>query len=294
MPVTPSSPPFSCWVYFPDGCPIQADFNPAIDVWLRDDWGEANANAGTQRGCAGRADDFNGWCSVGSVRSYYVGAAPPNWAARGRDTPFSFPFELHAFAEEIWLRFDGERNAQGRPLRLKGTNWAGFQASGCVHELWRHGVQEYVDFLVAHRFNAVRLPLSAALVTANSFRVWGSRCGAGYSGWETLDILDDVLTRLRDAGIFVMLDMHTLTHPESTHGAWCVTTPCTPSNDGLIFNAWEVLARRYCSYPNVIMADVYNEPWEPTWTQWRDFVQRIGSQILGDCPRWLIVAEGDS
>lgn len=45
-----------------------------------------------------------------------------------------------------------------RPLHLKGANWAGMQADGCVHELWKYDVQAYLDYLSRNGFNAVRLP----------------------------------------------------------------------------------------------------------------------------------------
>ena len=38
-------------------------------------------------------------------------------------------------------------------------------------------------------------------------------CGE-YNGQISLAVLDDVLTRLRDAGMFVMLDMHVIDFPE--------------------------------------------------------------------------------
>ena len=68
--------------------------------------------------------------------------------------------------------------------------------------------------------------------------------------------------------------------------------PCTEVGERLIFDAWAVLAQRYCTYPNVILADVFNEPHSADWPSWKSFVERIGTQILNQCPRWLIVAQG--
>ena len=117
-------------------------------------------------------------------------------------------------------------------------------------------MQAYVDFLVTHRFNAVRLPLSATLVNSNT-AASSSQCG-DYSGQATLAVLDDVLTRLRDAGIFAVLDIHTLSHPESNEGLWCGGgTSCTASSEEPLVSAWTRLAQRYCtSHPNVIGADL--------------------------------------
>lgn len=152
-------------------------------------------------------------------------------------------------------------------------------------------------------FNAVRLPLNAAIVTARSWRINGDYiCGAAYEGFESLDVLDDVVDRLRAAGIFVALDVHTLTLPEHNQPLWCLREPsqgCGDDDEDLIFSAWRVLAQRYCSSPNVILADLFNEPYQATWTgagtggtDWGDFARRMGDFVLGLCPRWLIIVEG--
>jgi aryl-phospho-beta-D-glucosidase BglC (GH1 family) len=206
---------------------------------------------------------------------------------------FSVPFRVSAHSAKLWIAPDAAlaspsdtNSLAWRELRIKGSNWAGFQASGCVHEMWKHGVGEYVDFLVENNFNAVRLPLAAPLVNQSSWKV-GGLCGDDWNGRETLHVLDEVVGRLRRAGIFVMLGMHTTTHPEGNQGSWKVH-----GTDALIFDAWTKLAERYCPYNNVILADVFNEPHGEKWSSWRGFVQRIGDAILGKCPRWLIAAEG--
>jgi endoglucanase len=137
-------------------------------------------------------------------------------------------------------------------------------------------------------------------VTASSWQIAGDYiCGASYEGMESLDVLDDVLGKLRTAGIFVALDVHTLTSPEHNQALWCLSDGgCDGASEQLIFSAWEKLASRYCSFPNVILADLFNEPYHATWagqvggSDWGDFAQRMGDFVLGLCPRWLIMAEG--
>ena len=229
-------------------------------------------------------------------------------------TPFATPFAVKANSGRIWIRAefsDPQEAASWTPLIMKGANWAGFQtATGCVHELYKYDVTEYVQFLHVNGFNAVRLPLAAPIVTwgrhghhwkdhpsapkpyrpGEGYRV--ARCGR-YNGMLSLDVLDDVLDRLRNAGIFVMLDMHTIDFPDGNQGTWCSDWGrCGPGSEQLIWDAWETLARRYCSVPNVILADLFNEPHESQWPQWRSFVQRMGTQVLTWCPRWLIAAQG--
>ena len=88
-----------------------------------------------------------------------------------------------------------ESGGQPARLHIKGANWAGLQAGGCPHQLWSgNTVDQYIAFLVLHRFNAVRLPLSAWWVNENANV--GSQCGA-YSGQPALTVLDDLLVRLQ-------------------------------------------------------------------------------------------------
>ena len=105
------------------------------------------------------------------------------------------------------------------------------------------------------KINAVRLPLSAPILTWKSPGFTSNfRCGE-YNGWKALDILDDVVRRLRESGIFVMFDIHTLDHPEANDPLWCQWEPCNQDSEKLIFDAWKILAQRYCASPNVILAD---------------------------------------
>ena len=267
------------------------------------------------RACAGgRGNHSDSGVPVG--RRAAAGAARmPDTAAAVDWQPlplnFSTPFSVKAGNGRLWIRAEWEeQDNDWRELKLKGANWAGFQTgTGCIHELWRHpNVTTYVDFLSEHHFNAVRLPLSAAILTwalnghrwkdnphAQSYEGPGMpyrptrSCGM-YNGMLSLDILDDVIRRLRDAGIFVMLDLHTL-ELDGNPGMWC-DGPCDEAGEQLINDAWGVLASRYCSFPNVILADVFNEPWASSWTDWASFVGRIGARILEQCPRWLVVAQG--
>lgn len=114
---------------------------------------------------------------------------------------FSTPFRVSSSGGHLWIEPEADSSLRER-LHIKGANWAGFQQGGCPHILWEYDgrrtlVQDYVEFLTRHSFNAVRLPLSSVLVNANG--PVASNCGEAYSGQSTLSVLDDVLTRLRDA-----------------------------------------------------------------------------------------------
>ena len=181
---------------------------------------------------------------------------PPTGVA---SPPFTTEFTVSSTEGHLWIHPNNNPSLRER-LYIKGANWAGFQADGCPHELWRsYRAQDYVDFLSQHQFNAVRLPLNSVIINSNG--VVGSACGE-YNGQPTLAILDDILTRLRTAGIFVVLDMHTSVYPEANTPLWCGSaSSCTAADEAPIRQAWETLAQRYCnSHPNVIGADLYNEP----------------------------------
>ena len=190
-------------------------------------------------------------------------------------------------------------NIPSSELFIKGANWAGFQNGGCPHELWKHSVPEYISFLTDNDFNAVRLPLNAAIV--NSDMIVDSNCSE-YNGQRSLDVLDDVLTKLKAANILVVLDMHTITYPEANQGLWCdSTTACDATNEAPIFDAWATLANRFCSkHLNVIGADLFNEPYLGTWgtgnadTDWDSAATRLGNAVLSRCNRWLVMVEGAS
>ena len=206
------------------------------------------------------------------------------------------PFRLTSTLGALWIE-PLEDAALRTRLHLKGANWAGFQADGCPHALWSGTtVDAYISFLVRHRFNSVRLPLSSVLVNDNT--AVGFNC-AGFRGQSTLLVLDDVLTRLQAAGILVVLDMHTSVQPEANTGLWCGRhTECTAEAEAPILRAWQTLARRYCAYPNVIAADLYNEPFTATWgvgsatQRWDLAAARLGNAVLAECPRLLIFVEG--
>jgi len=136
-------------------------------------------------------------------------------------------------------------------------------------------------------------------VLVNANEPVAASCGA-YSGLPTLQVLDDVLTRLRAAGIFVLLDMHTTVLPESNHGLWCGHgSTCSSTSEAPLRQAWETLAYRYCaSHPNILGADLYNEPHQATWgvgdegKRWDLAAVRLGNAVLAQCAKWLVVVEG--
>ena len=143
-----------------------------------------------------------------------------------------------------------------------------------MEEMYSITAQKYIDFLVEHEFNAVRIPLSViSVLQSDHFRLDHRSCGE-YGGAHYLDMLDHISQRLAQAGIFLMFDMHTLSFPEENNALWCVpendADGCSegtdmkaplsqPGTDQPLLRAWQAIATRFCSHRNVFMADIFNE-----------------------------------
>ena len=149
-------------------------------------------------------------------------------------------------------------------LHLKGVSWFGFETStACVHELWAHSLDAYLNFLVTHEFNAIRLPLAIDNVLNNpGLSHWECRTGG-----RSLDFLETVVSKASQRGILVMLDMHRTRADvwPTDHGLWCDVgadepMACTDENEQSLWDAWTTIATRFCDQPNVFAADLFNEP----------------------------------
>ncbi len=200
---------------------------------------------------------------------------------------------------------------------LKGANWFGAAGTrACMEDMNRVAPSAFISFLVQHQFNAVRIPLSVPYVLDPTRRAARGQCGE-YSGWRYMDMIVHITQRLAQAGIFVVFDMHTVVFPEHNSPLWCIPgrrqTGCllgdparsarsqTASVQPLL-QAWTIMAQRFCSHRNVIMADLYNEPYGAHWgsqaygypdsTDWATTAELVGNAVLNVCPRWLIMVEG--
>lgn len=240
----------------------------------------------------------------------------PPWS-----TPFTTPFSLSARDGKLWIQRDGERSAV--ELQLRGASWFGFEGPHmCPGETRRHSPDKYIKFLVDHGYNAVRLPLTASEILENpkldgTRQIFATHCAREMLGHRYLDNVYNLVVKLKRAGIFVMLDMHL--RSGSTKHLWCqptdATVGCTEGSPGSdlydaasdwpVRQAWATLAHRFCEEPNVVMADLFNEParlgdatvhWAkpgaPPGLDWRAFATRLGNEVLAVCPRWLIAVQG--
>jgi len=188
-------------------------------------------------------------------------------------------------------------DATGAPVILAGVNWFGFETeTHVVHGLWARGYDQYVDQIAALGYNTIRLPWSVAAIrstTTSSINTWAG-ANADLAGRTPLEVMDTIIQAAEERGLLVLLDNHRLNDvaiPELWYG------------DGYSeqdwIDAWTDLATRYADQPNVIGADLKNEPHgAATWgtgdvaTDWRLAAERAGNAIGEIAPEWLIVVEG--
>jgi endoglucanase len=206
----------------------------------------------------------------------------------------------HARAPVPPLSTDGARivDAEGRTAILQGVNWFGFETSShVVHGLW---TRDYRDVLAQIReagFNTIRLPFS--LEALESRTVSGIDFSAGKNaplrGRTPLQALDAVIDAAARERLLILLDNHSLSDDAYQHPLWYGDGGYT-EDDWVA--AWRRLAARYAHRPNVVGADLKNEPHGPaSWgtggpADWRRAAERAGSAIGAIAPDWLIVVEG--
>mgnify|MGYP006271644471 FL=1 len=185
----------------------------------------------------------------------------------------------------------------GRPVVLRGISWFGMETETHVpHGIWARDYKETLAQIRGTGFNLIRLPWSVnAIRSANVGGIDFSKgANAELQGLGPLDVLDRIVAEAGRQGLFVLLDCHRLDDvkiPELWYG------------DGFTeedwIEAWRTMARRYGKAPNVIGADVKNEPHgAASWgtddpkTDFRLAAERCGDAILEITPHWLIVVEG--
>jgi endoglucanase len=188
-------------------------------------------------------------------------------------------------------------DARGRTVVLKGVNWFGFETSNhVVHGLWSTDYRAMLAKVRRLGFNTLRIPFSIEALrseTLNGVDFANGR-NAALRGAAPLEALEVVVREAGRQGLLVLLDNHSGPDNAYTEGLWHGSRY---SEDDWVAT-WRMLARRFGDVPNVIGADLKNEPHgEATWgtggpTDWRRAAERAGNAVLELAPHWLIVVEG--
>ena len=205
-------------------------------------------------------------------------------------TPLSMPVvEFKSSDGTLWMN--------GAPLVIKGANWFGFEESNSiVHGLWTSmTINDALDFLVEHDFNALRIPFSVSTVLSNPTPSKSDLVSEPtLVGKSMLDIMQVVITKAAERNLLVLLDNHRLRPSAGITDLWY--DDVTGESD--VIAAWKVLGTQFCGQWNVMGADLKNEPhgiaeWGTgSVKDWRLGAERLGNSVLAICPKWLIFVEG--
>jgi endoglucanase len=215
-------------------------------------------------------------------------------ADRAQQVNTGIAFPLHTSGAQIV-------DSDGNPVKLNFVNWYGAESPDfVVGGLAYQPISEIIDQIVSMGFNGVRLPWSNQMWESNPVVSDAYLTANPQFEGETADtIYEQVVDDLADAGLMVVLDNHT------SNAEWCCS-----STDGntLWYNSdypqsawladWESMAEEFENVPQVIGADLRNEPrGDATWggssaDDWPAAAQQAGDDILSIDPHWLIFVEG--
>jgi endoglucanase len=185
----------------------------------------------------------------------------------------------------------------GKTVILSGVNWFGLETeTSAPHGLWARDYKDLILQIKTLGYNFIRLPYSVQMMKERKVSGidFSKGANATLKDKSPLEVMDAIVQEADKQGLMVLLDSHRLNNksiPELWYG------------DGFTeedwITAWTDLATRYKSQPNVIGADLKNEPHgKATWgsgdrkTDWRLAAERAGNAILNINPNWLIVVEG--
>lgn len=199
-----------------------------------------------------------------------------------------------------YLHTDGAEivSADGKPVRLVGANWYGFESTTFVAGgLDKQPLDNICTTLAGMGFNTVRLPFSVQEVLTNP-KVDNQYLAANpqLQGKTSLEVMDVVIDCLHRHGMRVILDNHRSSAGWSAqeNGLWY-----TPEwGEASWIEAWRTMALRYKDNDAVIGADLRNEPDTPP-TDWRETLSSGGSlwgdngtNVINNHPRdWAAAAE---
>jgi endoglucanase len=186
---------------------------------------------------------------------------------------------------------------QGQTVILRGVNWFGIETkNNAPHGLWTRDYKAMLAEIKGLGYNLIRLPYSVQAMQETQVN------GIDYSqpnnralqGKTPIEVMDAIVTEAGRQGLFILLDSHRLGSeriPDLWYG--------DGYTEGDWIRTWAMLAERYKNQPQVIGADLKNEPHGIAgWgtgdrrTDWRLAAERAGNAILNINPDWLIVVEG--
>ena len=189
-------------------------------------------------------------------------------------------------------------DAAGKEVVLQGVNWFGFEtANHAPHGLWTRDYKDMLAQIKSQGFNTIRMPFSLQMLdsTTTSGIDYSNGNNAALQGKTPQQVMDIIIAEAGRQGLMIILDNHSSTDDSYMNPLWYGVGGYTEDN---WVAAWSKLAARYANTPNVIGADLKNEPHgEATWgtgaaNDWRRAAERGGNAVLASAPNWLVLVEG--
>lgn len=188
-------------------------------------------------------------------------------------------------------------DATSKPVLLRGVNWFGLETeTHAPHGLWLRDYKELLAQIASLGYNTIRLPYSIASLRSESLTGIDFTIGANrdLEGKNPLEVMDAIIQEAEQHHLTILLDSHRLNDREIPE-LWYDKE----FSEADWIETWKMLATRYKDQPNVVGADLKNEPHGiASWgtyditTDWRLAAERAGNAILAIAPHWLIVVEG--
>ena len=187
-------------------------------------------------------------------------------------------------------------DAKGAETHMTGVSWFGFEdGSFAPHGLWAQNYQQMLDQMHRSGFNTIRLPFSNEVFKESSVPT-----GIDYAknpdlqGLKGAALMDKIVQGAEKRGMMVVLDQH---RPNSQGQSDLWYTGDVSEQQWL--NDWVMLAQRYKDHPNVVGADLHNEPkGQATWgdgnpkTDWKMAAEKAGNAVTAANPNMLAIVEG--
>jgi len=188
-------------------------------------------------------------------------------------------------------------DAHGSAVLLRGVNWFGMETDlHAPHGLWKRDYKDMLAQIKSLGYNLIRLPFSVEAMQQINISGVDFLLGSNKELQDKMPILvmDAIVQEAERQGLLILLDCHGL---KDNHIGELWYGDGFREADWI--NTWMKLASRYKSHPNVIGADLKNEPHGvASWgtnnplTDWRLAAERVGNAILSVNRNWLIVVEG--
>lgn len=206
-------------------------------------------------------------------------------------------------------------DANGQHVPIRGINHFGFNADVLIPQyLWQMGWKEQIAQIKSLGFNAIRVPIvpDTLYVTTKveQLSYVEPNKNADLIGKTPLQVLDLWMAEAERQGLYVMLDMHSITNDRQYMTWFSEGTDASliwngqPYTEAMWLRDLAFVANRYAGLSHFFAIDIYNEPngivrWStgdanasnPKYF-WKSAAEKASSAILAANPNLMIFVEG--